>query len=78
MIVEGMYPGTRPIGESDPLFGHFTRHEGIFGHNPGRPVLCAHYTCGVMTECRHPRGSRGRRRRNHWALESERNHPLGM
>ena len=25
--------------ESDPLFGHFTRYEGLFGHNPGRPVL---------------------------------------
>ena len=31
-----------------------------------------------MHEYRHPKSSRGRRRRNHWALESEGNQPLGM
>ncbi len=28
-----------------------------------------------MHEYRHPKSSRGQRRRNHWALESERNQP---
>ncbi|MDI6776736.1 MAG: hypothetical protein QMD03_05760 [Syntrophales bacterium] len=29
------------VGSS--YFGHFTRDEGLFRHNPGRPVLYAHY-----------------------------------
>lgn len=36
MILEGMYPAPS-YRERDPLFGHFTRHEGPFGHPLGRP-----------------------------------------
>jgi hypothetical protein len=29
--------------ESEPLFGHFTNHECLFGHNPDKPLLHAFF-----------------------------------
>jgi len=29
--------------ESEPLFGHFTNHECLFGCNPDRPLLHASF-----------------------------------
>ena len=48
--------------ESEPLFGHFTSHECLFGRNPDRPLLHASFWQCVMTVCIHPICIRDRRR----------------
>jgi len=51
--------GVHPSQQSDPLFGHFTRHEGLFGRHPGRPVMYDPYSGGVIIGCINPRNDSG-------------------
>jgi len=50
MTMPGVNCDIRPYGKSAHLYGRVTRQEGIFEHNPDRPLLHAFFMCYALID----------------------------